>query len=163
MENVDYTLVSRMLAGSDWDVVVRFLHWDGEFHHTMSREDQDRVRRLYADGFGRRQSNPDLVWDWSHVRDSSLEAVKDMADEIRAMVVAATTMRVRVEMAARKTANAGDSSAARHVFLLADGETFSAVARTEHDARMVLADERNARRSRAARYLGSVAAELEVV
>lgn len=60
--------------------VVGFLHWNGENHGKLTRADEVRVRSL-ADGFGPgvTPANPDLFWDWSHVRDSSDEAFTAMA------------------------------------------------------------------------------------
>jgi len=51
----------------------------------LSPFDQDPIRRL-ADGYNRQAvlSNPNLLWDWSHVRDSSDGAILKMAEAIQA-------------------------------------------------------------------------------
>ena len=67
---------------SDWALVVACLHHSGELAGKLSDREQETVR-LAADGFpmvaelGSEFS--DLLWDWSHVRDSSEEAIGRMA------------------------------------------------------------------------------------
>jgi hypothetical protein len=70
---------------NDWDLVVAFLHHDG-IHRDLLNDKQKGMVRLEGNGFGDlkgAQLAPDLLWDWSHVRDSSPDAVKRMADKIR--------------------------------------------------------------------------------
>lgn len=72
-----------------WRKVVAFLHDQGAMFGTLSTEQQAQVRML-ADGFGGLKGmadSPDvrvadLLWDWSHVRDSNPPAVAAMAAEI---------------------------------------------------------------------------------
>jgi len=83
---IAYTIANTTL--SDWDLVVACLSTSGDFRDAFSPREQGRIREL-ADGFGNVRSLPahqrfDLVWDWSHVRDSSDEAVTKMAGVIKA-------------------------------------------------------------------------------
>lgn len=71
---------------TDWDVVVSFLHWNGSHSKALTTQQQANVRTL-ADGFGKGITDLDLVWDWSHVRDSSEEAIKAIADKIKHFVL----------------------------------------------------------------------------
>ena len=71
---------------SDWDLIVSFLHYNGSNYGKLSHDNELTVRYT-ADGFGRLNGNSedilDMLFDWSHIRDSSKEAVRDMADIIR--------------------------------------------------------------------------------
>lgn len=87
----------------DWQLVVAYLHHSGERRNDLPVHVQAEIRLFHADGFGKlrnmAQDDPSvevevLVWDWSHVRDSSPEAVKAMADAIRRAV------QLQAEMAA---------------------------------------------------------------
>lgn len=71
-----------LTAESDWKLIVKFLHYNGAFHSLMTADEAAVIRQL-GDGFGPGIKDPDLIWDWSHVRDSSEQAVKAMADMIR--------------------------------------------------------------------------------
>lgn len=71
------------------DYVVSFLHHAGENKEHMNTTIDSNTRYLHADGFGDLQNGDydmdtirDLVWDWSHVRDSSDEAFIAMAKYI---------------------------------------------------------------------------------
>jgi len=84
--------VSRMTGDDDWNLVLRFLHWDGTFYSLLTNQEHGAVRFL-ADGFGDLSSGvfpagsvSTMLWDWSHVRDSSDEGLARMASWIRAWV-----------------------------------------------------------------------------
>ena len=71
------------------EYVVSFLHFTGENRNNISDAVNANVRYKYANGFGNlSESNhdvetiKDMLWDWSHVRDSSDEAFLAMATEI---------------------------------------------------------------------------------
>lgn len=69
----------------NWDLVVRCLSYRGALYHTLDEYTRQRAW-LMADGFGKvdlRTLNETLCWDWSHVRDSSYEAVAEMAAFLR--------------------------------------------------------------------------------
>lgn len=64
--------------------VVSFLHWNGKNYGKLTHAQEIRVRAL-ADGFGPGvdpETEPDMFWDWSHVRDSSEEAFVAMAQTL---------------------------------------------------------------------------------
>ena len=67
---------------SDWDLVVSFFRACDAGKVAAKWE---RSIRAKADGFGRLDyfSNAPEFWDWSHVRDSSDEAIAKMATKIR--------------------------------------------------------------------------------
>jgi len=78
---------SFLALDDDWDVVVAALSSSSE--HRLAARAQIRVREL-ADGFGALRGpmtdrKMDLIWDWSHVRDSSDAAVARMASLVRRM------------------------------------------------------------------------------
>lgn len=72
----------------DWNLVLDFTR--GERRGELSRAEA-RELRLLADGFGdlrgtdyaENAAHQDLLWDWSHVRDSSDAAVARMAAYLR--------------------------------------------------------------------------------
>lgn len=66
----------------EWDLVVQHLHYTGDHYGTLTDAQHRRVRRL-GDGFGAGVTDPDMLYDWSHIRDSSPAAVTAMADAIR--------------------------------------------------------------------------------
>lgn len=126
MTNANTMTVETAIAGAnmadDWDLVVAFLHYDGAFCG-LGRRDQVRVREL-GDGFGslrgpKTEEKWACLWDWSHIRDSSPEAVAKMAAAIRnccrrvirANCESTVTAAEWLELAARCTA-AGDHAAA---------------------------------------------------
>ena len=81
----DNPVVSRLAR----EYVVSFLHFTGENRNCISDAVNANVRYKYANGFGNlSESNhdvetiKDMLWDWSHVRDSSDEAFLAMATEI---------------------------------------------------------------------------------
>jgi len=67
---------------SDWALVAACLYHSGELAGKLSASEQETVRRA-ADGFGLvtglDSESLDLLWDWSHVRDSSDKAIGRMA------------------------------------------------------------------------------------
>lgn len=69
----------------DWKYVVSHLHWNGGRKNVLSANDHGAVRAM-ADGFGPGFTNPDIIWDWSHVRDSSSAAIARMATTLRKLV-----------------------------------------------------------------------------
>lgn len=73
-------LVRRIVTDHTWH--------SGARRHVLSGAEQYAVRKL-ADGFGAGLTNPDLLWDWSHVRDSSDAAFVRMALRIRSYTRAA--------------------------------------------------------------------------
>ena len=82
-------VVSRLAR----EYVVSFLHFTGENRNNISDAVNANVRYKYANGFGNlSESNhdvetiKDMLWDWSHVRDSSDEAFLAMATEINKWV-----------------------------------------------------------------------------
>lgn len=99
MNALTTTIAAAILAISDdWKVVVACLHYSGEFHPAIDRRTAVRVREL-ADGFGslrgpKSEEQWACLWDWSHVRDSSPEAVAKMAAALRN--VATATLRAEV-------------------------------------------------------------------
>ena len=81
----DNPVVSRLAR----EYVVSFLHFTGENRNYISDAVNANVRYQYANGFGNlSESNhdvetiKDMLWDWSHVRDSSDESFLAMAMEI---------------------------------------------------------------------------------
>lgn len=70
--------------------VVSCLHDRGERFAWWSTYDQRRVR-AHADGFGKRDMDDPVLWDWSHVRDSSAAALCDVAVVLLGLLHARTT------------------------------------------------------------------------
>lgn len=66
---------------ANWTFLVGYLHHSGERYGSLSNTEQAYVRS-HGDGFGE-TTDPDLLWDWSHVRDSSPPAVSAMAGALR--------------------------------------------------------------------------------
>ena len=67
-----------------WKVLVQFLSHTGLYRYVLTDSAYIRVRML-ADGFGTGISpttKEHTFWDWSHVRDSSEEAVFKMASKL---------------------------------------------------------------------------------
>lgn len=63
------------------EFVMSYLHSSGANRNVLTPAQQEVVR-LEGDGFGP-TDDLDLVWDWSHVRDSSDEGFAAMAAMIR--------------------------------------------------------------------------------
>jgi len=82
----------------NWEIVVAYLHHDGHLNNRLTTPQKQRVR-LEGDGMGdvktryhkaaaqnddkTMESMIDLVWDWSHIRDSSPNAIARMANQIK--------------------------------------------------------------------------------
>ena len=69
----------------DWRLVVDCLHWSGNRYKSMPDGVAIQCWTL-ADGFGRCSLDHianTLEWDWSHIRDSSTNAIAEIADYIR--------------------------------------------------------------------------------
>jgi hypothetical protein len=77
------------MENSDWTLVLDFTRGD---RRRLLSAPEARELRLLADGFGDLRgvdsaecaAHQDLLWDWSHVRDSSDAAVARMSAWIRA-------------------------------------------------------------------------------
>ena len=71
---------------TDREFVVACLHHNGSLRERFTAQQQQTVRRA-ADGFGGvygcDTDSLDLLWDWSHVRDSSPRAFARMAKVLR--------------------------------------------------------------------------------
>ena len=72
-----------------WNVVVSHLHYNGELQGLLRSQDHDALWAL-ADGFGRMPINElrelHIDRDWSHIRDSSDEALDRIATKINEIV-----------------------------------------------------------------------------
>lgn len=71
---------------SDFDLLVACLHHSGELSGKLSAREQETVR-LAGNGFPMvnelGSGFSDLIWEWSHVRDSSEKAIGRMAEICR--------------------------------------------------------------------------------
>ena len=67
---------------SNWELIVSFLHWNGSNAGELPDAVEISVRKT-ADGFGCDPEAFGALFDWSHVRDSSDEAITRMAKIIR--------------------------------------------------------------------------------
>jgi hypothetical protein len=81
---------SLLRADDDWQLVVKFAHYSSDFAGLLERAERAELV-LLADGFGdlrgyRGRGRADMLADWSHVRDSSPEAVERMASWIKGWV-----------------------------------------------------------------------------
>lgn len=77
-----YVLTGQRFVLKDWLLVVSHLHYDGADRDVLTAGERKLAVRQ-ADGFGPGVTDPELLGDWSHVRDSSDAAVRRMAAEIR--------------------------------------------------------------------------------
>ena len=68
--------------GIAWQIVAMCLHHNGQLHARTKELRADQSARTLADGFGPGVTDPDLLWDWSHVRDSSPSAIQAMAEHL---------------------------------------------------------------------------------
>jgi len=70
--------------------VISYMHYNGENHNKLSKKDYYNLFYL-ADGFGKLDPNSELAinigYDWSHVRDSSPKAIRDIYDYIKREVL----------------------------------------------------------------------------
>ena len=74
----------------DWKLVFSFAHYSGTYWNLLEPRER-RALRMEADGFGslrgyRGKGKETMLADWSHVRDSSPEAVARMAKWVRRWV-----------------------------------------------------------------------------
>lgn len=80
-----YHLQSDSLR-ADWLVVCDTLSYKGSMRRLFTDKEREQIQTL-ADGFGKIDASTpgyaEMIWDWSHVRDSSDAAVQAMAAEIR--------------------------------------------------------------------------------
>jgi hypothetical protein len=70
-----------MTPQTKFSAIHSVLHFNGAKYGSLTTEQGADVRS-FADGFGK-TSNPDLLWDWSHVRDSSDSAIDLMYARIQ--------------------------------------------------------------------------------
>ena len=93
---MNITLSNPVISRLANDYVMSFLHYTGEntAQHISNQQEID-IRFYHADGFGNlsektndtdSESLKDMLFDWSHVRDSSDEAFLAMAHAISACV-----------------------------------------------------------------------------
>ena len=70
---------------ADWRTVVDYMSYNGRRHNRLSWSQRWEVYCL-ADGFGKMTSDQlreiNGGWDWSHIRDSSADAIEAMAIRI---------------------------------------------------------------------------------
>ena len=88
-EKMNIELSNPVISKLANDYVMSFLHHTGENKEHINATIDSNTRYLHADGFGSLQDGDydmdtirDLVYDWSHVRDSSDEAFIAMAKYI---------------------------------------------------------------------------------
>ena len=88
-EKMNIELSNPVVSRLANDYVMSFLHHTGENKEHINATIDSNTRYLHADGFGSLQDGDydmdtirDLVYDWSHVRDSSDEAFIAMAKYI---------------------------------------------------------------------------------
>jgi len=95
-EKMNIELSNPVISRLANDYVMSFLHYTGEntAQHISNQQEID-IRFYHADGFGNlsemtnnidSESLKDMLFDWSHVRDSSDEAFLAMAHAISACV-----------------------------------------------------------------------------
>ena len=70
------------------DFVVSYLHHSGANNGKLNARQDGDIRWFFADGYGdlpgmERETAVELVFDWSHVRDSSEKAFAKMARAIQ--------------------------------------------------------------------------------
>mgnify|MGYP001593109546 CR=1 FL=1 len=76
----------------DWNLVCRYCslgeqtEWNRQALPTAIVAEIDDAVWSLQDGYGMPGYDPPQGWDWSGIRDSSPEAVKNMADAIRAIL-----------------------------------------------------------------------------
>ena len=75
---------------SDLKFIFHYLNFNGDHANVLPQNLQLKFR-LLADGFGKIDPSmdqfEDMIWDWSHIRDSSDEAIAKIADSIRKFVI----------------------------------------------------------------------------
>ena len=85
--------MSKTQAMSDLEFISHYFKDGGthlipiDFQYKFQIEFQYKMRLNYANGFGRidpsMENFHDMIWDWSHIRDSSDEAIANIAEGIR--------------------------------------------------------------------------------
>ena len=63
-----------------------FMYLRGELAHCLSDADRTRIIR-HADGFGAVRESSPMFSDWSHVRDSSPQAIRAMCKELKSIMI----------------------------------------------------------------------------
>lgn len=88
---------------ADWDLVCAVMHHSGVATNVLTQQAHLAVATL-GDGYGRMTADQlkqlGLVWDWSHMRDSSDEAQAAVAREIRRRIGADGLRKVELAVAA---------------------------------------------------------------
>lgn len=80
--------MSNNTLADDRRFVVNCLHWHGALYDRVSSEVANKAYTL-ADGYGDFSQDPEGLhgindgWDWSHIRDSSPNGIKRMAEYLR--------------------------------------------------------------------------------
>ena len=76
---------------TDFKFIFHYLHGTGDHANFLPNAIQFYIRLEMANGFGKLASSTeglnDIIWDWSHVRDSSPDAIERMAAFIRHFVL----------------------------------------------------------------------------
>ena len=94
-EKMNIELSNPVISKLANDYVMSFLHHTGENTEHINNQQDGDIRFYHADGFGNlseksnnmySESMKDMLFDWSHVRDSSDEAFLEMASAISACV-----------------------------------------------------------------------------
>ena len=94
-EKMNIELSNPVISRLANDYVMSFLHYTGENTEHINNQQDGDIRFYHADGFGNlseksnnmySESMKDMLFDWSHVRDSSDEAFLAMAHAISACV-----------------------------------------------------------------------------
>lgn len=72
---------------TEWRLVVSYLHYTGENKGVLTSKELDAIWVL-ADGFGPQTLKfvRETEYDWSHIRDSSPEAIHTMSEAIQNML-----------------------------------------------------------------------------
>jgi hypothetical protein len=90
-ENMNITLSNPVISRLANDYVMSFLHYTGENTKHITEKQATDIKFYHADGFGNLSEKTnntdsellkDMLFDWSHVRDSSDEAFLAMAKAI---------------------------------------------------------------------------------
>ena len=68
-----------------------YLNFNGDHANVLPQSLHYKIRKNLANGFGKIDSDhecfEDMLWDWSHVRDSSEEALDKIAGAIRDFIL----------------------------------------------------------------------------
>jgi len=73
--------MAKINASPEWKTVFHHLHFNGSKSHLLTNAEQWRIYVQIADGFGKmsKKFHEKNGWDWSHIRESSYEAIVIMA------------------------------------------------------------------------------------